>query len=185
MKTLVESCFNITTKRFNKDLKLAVDRKTNVESYINTSFGTVFDYIIEYGTENNYLIIKYAEEDQRIKLVDSELRYGTRMFFVCDCGAHVAKLYLPPNNKQFKCRCCHKLYYQSTTINRTSKHGEFLYKQNQILKIIDTREKMNRIFYRSRYTRRFLRWLGSCSRAGLFDEVIRAQELMTAVNNKQ
>ena len=70
-------------------------------------------------------------------------------------------------------------------INRNSKHGNFLYKQSQILKLISARENIGRIFYKSKYSKRFTRWLEIASRAGLVNEVEDAQRLMTAINQNQ
>mgnify|MGYP003394626923 FL=1 len=44
------------------------------------------------------------------------------------------------------------------------------------------RESMNRIFYRSRFTKRFQRYLELCKRAGLVQEEINAKELIVAIN---
>ena len=185
MKTLVESCFVLDTKTIKNDLRLARRQKGAIGGCINIIHGnkqSVADYYIEIGKEHDYLVIQYGEEEQRIRLTEGELHFGPRSMFICDCGTRVGKLYLPSHAIQFKCRKCHNLAYQSTTINRTSKHGKFLHQQSQILKLADMRDKMNRIFYKSRYTKRFLHWLGLCSRAGLFDEAMQAWKLQDAVN---
>lgn len=185
MAELIEYCFTITTKRFRKDLEQVKDQRKNISGFIDIKHGnmtSVVDYTVEYGAEYDYLVIHNAGVEQRIKLVDGAIHFGARIWFICECGAHIAKLYLPPGAKEFKCRKCHHLVYQSTTINKHSKHGAFIYKNSLILKIISMRESMGRIFYRSEYTKRFKRWLDLCDKAGLTDERGNANNLTNGIN---
>jgi hypothetical protein len=185
MAELIEYCFTITTKRFRKDLELVREHRKNISGYIDIKHGTkvsVSDYSVEYGMEYDYLVIHNEGVEQRIKLIDGQLKFGTRIWFICECGAHIAKLYLPPGCKEFKCRRCHHLCYQSTRINKNSKHGRFLYKESLVLKIIAMRESMGRIFYRSEYTKRFKRWLNLCDKAGLTNERGNANNLMGGIS---
>jgi hypothetical protein len=48
-------------------------------------------------------------------LVTTEPHYGgVRWWVLClGCGRRVAKLYLPPGARRFRCRCCYRLAYQS------------------------------------------------------------------------
>lgn len=185
MAELIEHCSFITTKRFNKDLRRAREQGSSINGLIdvkNANNGSIFDYTVSIGAEYDYLVIHNAGIEQRIKLIDSELHFGTRIWFICDCGARVAKLYLPPIAREFKCRHCHLLSFQSSSVNKHSKHGAFIYKNSQILKIIGMRENMGRIFYNSRYTKRFKRWLVLCDKAGLTDERGSANDLMGGIN---
>ena len=78
---MIESCFQLNTKLLRKDIRHAREQKTGIGGVINISYGnikSVADYYIEYGAENNCLIINYGEEEQRIKLAESELTFGTR-----------------------------------------------------------------------------------------------------------
>ncbi len=184
MAELIEHCKSITTKRFNKDLCRARKQGGSVSGHIdinNANNSLIFDYTVSIGTEYDYLVIHNAGIEQRIKLIDSELHFGARLWFICDCGARVAKLYLPPNGQDFKCRHCHHLNYQSTRINKHSKHGAFIYQNSLILKVIAMRENMGRIFYRSEYTKRFNRWLDECDKVGLTGERVEAEALMRAI----
>ena len=185
MAELIEYCFAITTKRFRQDLQRVKEQGKSVSGYIDIKHGnktSVADYTVEYGTEYDYLVIHNAGVEQRIRLVDGQLKLGVRIWFLCECGAHMAKLYLPPGGKEFKCRKCHHLVYQRSSINKNSKHGAFIYKNSLILKIMAMRENLGRIFYCSKYTKRFKRWLDLCDKAGLTDERVNANNLMSGIN---
>ncbi|MCR4334755.1 MAG: hypothetical protein NUV47_03465 [Patescibacteria group bacterium] len=181
--SLIENSFAITTHLLKKDLKKA-RQKTPINGYLNIFHNnkpSIADYLIEYDGENTYLVINFAEKSQKILLSEHQLTFGTRTYLNCACGHRTNSLYL--NKGIFACKKCHNLHYQSTSINRNTLHGKFLYQQNQILKIINMRESMNRIFYKSRYSKPFVRWLDLCGKAGLIKEVEDAQALITAINN--
>ena len=184
MKTLVEACFQLNTKPLKKDLRHVREQKTGIGGAINISYGnikSVADYYIEYGAENNCLIINYREEEQRIKLAESELTFGTRSWFICDCERRVSKLYLPPLTKQFKCRHCHKLKYELTTFNHNTIQGRLFYTTNRMIKLANARAEINRIFYKGVYTKRFLRHLSLFSRAGFNGPAEDAKKLFEAI----
>ncbi len=183
MTNLIENFFALSTKLLKQDLLKARERKP-VEGFLNVfndGKQATADYSVEYDSEETCLVIHFGIESQRILLSEHELTFGTRSYLTCKCGCKVNSLYL--KNGIFACRKCHKLHYQSTMINRTSKHGKFLYQQNQILKIMALRESMGRIFYRSSYIKRFKHWLELCSKAGLVSEVNDANNLMRDINN--
>ncbi|HBG68855.1 hypothetical protein A2W67_02600 [Candidatus Nomurabacteria bacterium RIFCSPLOWO2_02_40_28] len=116
-------------------------------------------------------------EPQKINLEWEEITYGQRAYFQCSCGLRVNKIYLPADAKEFKCRKCHKLLYQLTTFNRHTNVGQFLYKQNRMQKLMESREKMGRILYKNNFTKRFERFLNLCNKAGLDDVVKGANTL--------
>jgi len=179
---LIENTFNLNTKLLKEDLKKAREREP-IDGFLNINYNgrpSVVDYYVEYENEKTYLIINFGEKPQRILLSEEELTFGNRSYLTCTCGNRVNALYL--DKGVFACRDCHKLKYQSTTINRNSKHGQFLYQQSQILKLMSLRESMSHIFYKSQYTKKFNRYLDLCSRAGLTSETLDAKELMTAIN---
>src|SRR3989344_1957189 len=74
-----------------------------------------------------------------------------------------------------------KLRYRSTTINNRSDHGRMLYQQNKRLALLDMRENIPRPLYKSKYTKKFLRFLKLCSKSGLFNQVKDAQTTMEAI----
>ena len=181
---LIENTFNLNTKLLKEDLKKAREREP-IDGFLNINYNgrpSVVDYYVEYENEKTYLIINFGEKPQRILLSEEELTFGTRSYLTCTCGNRVNALYL--DKGVFACRDCHKLKYQSTTINRNSKHGQFLYQQSQILKAMSMRENMTRIFYKSQYTRKFNRFINLCTKTGLLKEVIESGKLLTAINTQ-
>ena len=183
----IENTFALTTKLLKKDLR-KIRAKEPIDGYLNVMYNgkeSALDLQVEYQEDKTYLIVIFGPEPQRILLAEEVLTFGTRTYLTCQCGCRTTALYLVDGT--FACRKCKKLKYASNAINRGSKHGKFIYQQTKILRIISMREKMSRIFYKSHYTKRFLKWLGQCGRAGLFDEVIRAFELeedIKAMNSK-
>jgi hypothetical protein len=182
MKNLVESSCRIDTHILKEDLQKTRERLpvAGFLSLIDGATTLPIDYKVEYEESDAYLVIEFDGGSQRILLSNHELTFGTRTYLTCACGCRTNALYL--NKGIFACRKCHKLCYQSTTINKTTKHGQFLFKQSQIIKLMEMREGLNRIFYKSQYSKPFVRWLALCERAGLVDDVEDAKELMLAIN---
>jgi len=186
MKISLDSCFILDTKMLKKNLRLAREHKSGLGGFIDISFEykekkTQADYHFIYDPEYDYLVIHYDGKEQKIKLAESQMRLGSRSWFVCGCGKWVGKLYLPELFKSFKCRHCCGFYYPSTRINKRSKHGKFLYKNSKMLKLIEMREKISRIFYKSQYTKAFLHWLKLCDEVGLTGERLNAMLLMVDI----
>jgi hypothetical protein len=184
MKILVESCFHLDIKLLKKNLRLTREHKSGIAGFINIlqrGVKTVADYSVEYGTENDYLVIVFDEEEQRIRLTESELHFGPRSWFVCDCDRRVSKLYLPPNSRQFKCRCCHKLSYELTTFNKKTKSGLLFYRTNRIIKMMNLREGIRSTFYKGVPTCRFNRFLNLSDRAGMHNIRRDAEKLVEAI----
>ena len=185
MNTLVENCSQLSVGMIKKDLRLAREKKAGIDGVINIDYGqvkAVADYYVEYGDEYDYLVINYGETEQRIKLAECELRYGTRSYFICDCGHRVAKLYFPPHGREFKCRRCHKLAYELTCFNRKSRLGRLGYVTNRKIKLMKMKESMPRLFHKNHYTKRFIRFLDLCERSGEAGEIMAANHLLKAMN---
>lgn len=186
MRTLVESCFILDTKIIKKDLHLARERKSNIEGYINVTQGnkqSALDYRIEYGSEYDFLVIQYQEEEQKIRITESELTYGPRSWFICGCDRVVSKLYLPIGAKTFKCRHCYKLTYELTTFNKNSKIGKYGYITNRTIKLMNMREQIRTIMYGSKFTERFNRFLRLSDKAGLASNREDAVTLLSALQS--
>lgn len=184
MRTLIESCFGLDTKLIKKDLHRAREQKAKIEGFINIIQGnikSVANYRIEYGSEYDYLVIQYREEDQRIRLTESELTYGPRSWFICDCDRRIGKLYLPVGAKTFKCRHCYKLTYELTTLNKKSKIGQYGYITNRTIKLMNMREQIKTIMYGDRITERFNRFLKLSDKAGLASNREDAVTLLSAI----
>lgn len=141
------------------------------------------DIRFEYTDGEDHLVFDPCDGrlPQFIMLAEQAITFGTRRYFLCGCGLRVNKLYLPPDKSEYKCRACYRLRYELSYINRTSRHGELLYRTNRTLKLIDKRAGMNRVFYNGQYTKRFNRFLNLCSRIGLDDVVKNALSLKTAI----
>ena len=187
MKTLVENTFALSTKLLRKDLQKAREKKPVEEQYINfihNGNSSVLFYSIEYDFENTaYLVINFTGESQKIRLSREELTFGTRTYLTCGCSKRVNTLYL--KNTFFACFNCHQLRYKSTTINSRSDHGRMLYMQNKRLELIEMRESIPRPLYRSKWTKRFIRFAKLCDKAGLFSQVKDAQTTMKAIQDYQ
>lgn len=187
MKTIRESCFALNTGLLKKDLRKARNKEPVQEEYLNFRHNgkpSVLFYSIEYSfDENTYLIINFNAEPQRILLTTRELTMGTRTYLTCGCGHKTNTLYL--KNTFFACFKCHSLRYTSTIINTRSDHGQMLYLANKRAEVINMRENIPRPLYRSRWTKRFTRFVKLCSQAGLLDQVIGAKITMDAIKKYQ
>jgi hypothetical protein len=50
---------------------------------------------------------------QTIPFRASAVTFGSRFYFLCECGRSCGKLFLPPGANRFACRRCHRLRYDS------------------------------------------------------------------------
>ena len=187
MNTLVENCFRLSTKLLRNDLRKARNKEPVEGEYLNfihNGRSSTLFYSIEYSFDGNtYLVVTFNTEPQKILLSTHELTFGTRTYLSCPCGHRTNALYL--KNSFFACFECQKLRYGSTSINRRSDHGQFLYQQSKRLKLMNMRADIARIFYKSKYTKRFLRWKKLCDQAGFVREVSDAEVLMDAIKEWQ
>ena len=183
MRTLIENTFALSTKVLRKDLKKARNKELVSGEYLNFRHNgkpSALDYSIEYSFDGNtYLVINFDGEPQKILLSTHELTFGTRTYLTCGCSKRTNALYL--KNTFFACFECSSLRYGSTSLNRRSDHGRMLYQQSKRLKLMDMREKMDRIFYKSKYTKRFEHWKELCRKAGFTRQVSDAELLMDAI----
>jgi len=60
-----------------------------------------------------------------------------------------------------------------------------LYQQNKRLELIDMRESIPRPLYRSKYTKKFLRFLKLCNQSGLLNQGRDAQITMETIREYQ
>jgi hypothetical protein len=98
--------------------------------------------------------------NQTVFLDELLLGFGMRPFFLCACGYRAGKLYLAANQYSFLCRSCAALYYESTSINPNSQVGGFAYALFKRFKLDLLKQKVKRISYKGKYTRRARRVLG-------------------------
>lgn len=190
---IVESCRTLSVTALKRDLKRARNGEQDITGEIRFKHGneaewTVWDYWIEYKDRETYLMVNLSDsngqyEPNKILLTEYPLTYGSRSYFVCNqCHKTVSRLYLPQKAISFRCRNCWKLRYELQTINPNSSQGRHLYRMSRIIKLMGQREKMNRIFYSGRYSKRFERFLKLCSRLeGLENMVTDSGELLAAI----
>jgi hypothetical protein len=91
---------------------------------------------------------------QDIGLDVGSISYGMRPYLLCPCGYRANKLYLSPRQYSFLCRRCAGLYYESTTINRSSTVGSLGYMLNRLLKLDEQKAKVKRVIYAGKYTKK-------------------------------
>lgn len=187
MRNLIENTFALSTKLIKESLKKAREKGPVEGEYLNyrdNGRPSALDYSIEHSFDGNtYLVVNVTAEPQKILLSYEELTYGTRTYLTCGCGKRSNALYL--KSGYFACRKCQNLGYRSTTINTNSDHGMFIHLQTQRLKLMELREGIDRIFYKSTYTKRFKNWLKLCGRAGLFSEIESAIKLSEAISKRK
>ena len=187
MKTLVENCFALSTKLLRNDLQKARNKEPVEGEYLNFRHNgkpSALFYSIEHSFDGNtYLIVTFDAEPQKILLSQRELTFGTRTYLTCGCSKRTNTLYL--KNTFFACFECSSLRYKSTTINSRSDHGRMLYQQNKRLELIEMRESIPRPLYRSKWTKRFVRFIKLCDKAGMFNQVRDAQKTMEVIREYQ
>jgi hypothetical protein len=177
---LVEDSFAITPKDVLRSLKPFSKRET-----ANKCLNMDVDYWLEDPADPFSLYARIRDQKpQKLPIETVFITFGEVMYFNCDCGYRVAKLYLPPDGTRFKCKKCHKLQYRLSTLNPKSVAGLAIYKANRINKLMETRESINRIFYRGKFTKRFSRFLGLCDKAGLKEVVDNAQRLLEVIKTQ-
>ena len=169
----IEECFSLTNKRIDKSLN-RIRKIGDSRDFERTDIRYDFDKV----EDNSFLLVTIdGYEQQRIAIDPFETSYGERNYFKCPgCGARCCKLFLLPKGHIFLCKKCHNLKYEA--FNPSSAQGQLFLRTKKILKLIKVREDMTpRIFYKSKYTKRYLKFLKDCLKAGLIDIVKEAQEL--------
>lgn len=181
---LVEGCLTISTALFKRALARIRNREDINDSIeiLHRGEKIVVNYWSEYKEKEAFLVVSAnGNEPQAILLSEKEMMFGSRSYFVCGCGYRGSKLYLPANSTELKCRECYNLRYELTTINRKSVQGKVFYKTNRLIKLANARAGMNRIFYKGKYTKRFMRNLKLFSRAGFDGPIEDATKLMETI----
>jgi hypothetical protein len=169
----IDECFVLTNKRVDKSLGRI--RKIGDNTDLDR---TDIRYDFVEGDEDSFVLVTVAGyPQQRIAIDPFESYFGERNYFKCPgCDARCCKLFLLPRGHIFLCKSCHKLKYE--TFNPSSVQGRLFLRTKKILKLIKVQEDMTpRIFYKSKYTKRYLKFLKDCLKVGLVDIVKEAQEL--------
>ena len=185
---IIEGTPYLSTSSIKRDFLRCRKKVENISGDVYISYGiksVKCNYWFEYRDKSTFFVISIDGNDpQDILLSERELMCGTMSYFVCECGKQCLKLFLPLDQTKLKCRACHGLTYELSTINRSSKHGLFLYRTNRTLKLADQRAEINRIFYKSQYTKRFQRFLRLCTKAGLHKNAEDAQKFIKAIQEQ-
>ena len=102
---------------------------------------------------------------QEIELSESVASFGVRPFFqCCECGRDVSVLYLPPNNQNlFKCRVCANISYESCCLNKNTMNSLF-YATHKFIKLADKREKIARMYYAGKLTKKGQTLMAECDK---------------------
>lgn len=185
---LVENCLIISVTDFKRAF-IRIRKQEEVNDSVNIPYGAkkiTINLWSEYRGNELYLAVAIEGlESQEILLSESDLTFGARTYFMCDCGHRSHKLYLPPNSTKFKCRKCHKLAYELTTFNHDTIQGKLFYRTNRMIKLANARAEMKRVFYKGQYTKRFKRHLDLFSRAGFGDVAEDAKKLMKDIYSQK
>ncbi|MFA6475792.1 MAG: hypothetical protein WCV68_00075 [Candidatus Paceibacterota bacterium] len=172
-RPLVEESYHLSTSALKHSL-----------ARCGSSNGAIIDDQLILTTEHKQLTVNYwlenearslainlcvpGNEPQRVELIPFELSFGTRYFFECPiCFRQVSKLYLPPDQQDFKCRLCHRLVYELTTINKNSTFGQQLYRNACFLRFMNAPDRAIRVFYGPNYTKNYLRRMRFYRKLGL------------------
>lgn len=186
-KPVIEGCYQLPISALKRLLEPLVGSKeglTKAKHFtLKCGQNQTADYWVEKEENEVFLMIVCGDnEPQRISLTTSYPPFGgTRYYFECpDCVRRCDKLYLSPYGQGFK---CHKHFiYEANTINRQSVHGQYVYQQSRLIKLINHRTDISRIWYRDTYTKRFCRFLKMSARAGLTQNVEEALALLGEIN---
>ncbi|MFA6273637.1 MAG: hypothetical protein WC662_00570 [Candidatus Paceibacterota bacterium] len=177
-KIYIENCFCLTVRRIDKSLS-RIRKIGDTSDFERFDIRYDFDPIDE-GSAISVTVDGY--EPQRIDFDPFETTWGERNYFKCPaCETRCTKLFLLPKGHVFRCKKCHNIKYQ--IFNPNSAQGQLFIRTKKILKLINVQENMtSRIWYKSVYTKRYLRFLNKCMEVGLTDIVKEAKALETLIN---
>ena len=190
-RILVEDCRFVSITDIKAQLKGIQSGLSVVEGLININrhFQTKpleLKYWIEQKADDlSIFLILPGRIPQRVELSPRYLTYGTGYYFLCPyCGDQLSKLYLPSLDGSFKCRKCHHLTYQLTTINKHSKFGKFSYIVALLNKQDNDSGKGSRLFYGNDFTKSFYRRIELHKKLGFTaPKVEEIKEVMRLVNS--
>ena len=178
-KNLAEDSFKICIGNFGKKLLYPINAKgfDDFDYLLNKEAkalrGKEGSFVISNGTEKKYisysvnlnntpktveLFIKKSADssngvDQKIEIEEDSITFGVRLFLRCQCGKSITVLYMPHGRNSFSCRECSNITYESQRLNRHTMKGLFYY-SSRVLKLFRDREKINRMFYAGKLSRK-------------------------------
>ena len=168
---LAEDSFRICIGDFGK--RLLHSSTSNEDALVYGYKGKQGNFVVQNGLEKVYvsysvnlnktpkiieLFFKKSSDsldgiEQSIEMEEDVITFGIRPFFKCSCGKNSTVLYLPENRNIFSCRECANITYESQRLNRQTMNGLFYY-SSRILKLFEAREKINRMFYGGKLSRK-------------------------------
>ena len=155
-KKFVEDCIILDSKKL-KGVFAQIRKKKYINDMFTTNKGSVVYFWPEYEADTFLTVSVVNNEPQKIVLTTLYLRYGERTLFRCECGYRAAKLFLPSNGTEFKCRSCWNLRYKVSNFNRNNK-------VDQLGKEMDLNDKLRnailstkRPLYKGMLTKRAIR----------------------------
>ncbi len=161
---LVENCFKISIGSFPKGLVRKCEdgdfpagqlKISNGEKTLNLSYS--FQIEADNGVATFSFISPYfPHETRKIQTIPMEIvpsAWGKKCYFQCTCGRRCFTIYLRPDGKRFGCRKCLDLTYEIETVNRQLMNGDIL-RINRLNVLLEKRDKIKRIFYDGKTTRR-------------------------------
>lgn len=127
---IVEQCLSLSVSQFRKDGTFDKDYGCGTIQWSRRSgkWSAMFDYQCNDTGEGDMLLCyQVVGQDAPVEIktvipIEATRPHfgGLRYWFTCPlvvngvpCQRRVAKLYLPPNNRYFGCRTCHRLTYRS------------------------------------------------------------------------
>jgi hypothetical protein len=178
----VEDCFVLTPQNILKNFTLVMELGECMYEKIRSDI----DYQVEdLGNPAMVWVSIEHKEPQKLTIEWTDIAFGERAYFRCNCGTRSAKLYLLPDGKEFRCRKCHNLKYRLSSFNKNSIAGMSIYKLDRLHKLANERSSMSRIFYKGDYTKRFKRFLKICDKAGLESIVKGANDLKILIQGQR
>ena len=170
-KNLAEDSFRISISDFGK--KLLYSSNSEKDALVYGHKGKQGSFVISNGSEKKYisysvnlnktpktieLFLKGEEGssdgiDQKIEIEEDPATFGIRPFFKCSCGKNATVLYMPHGRKSFSCRDCSGIIYESQRLNKHTMKGLFYY-TSKLLKLFNEREKIDRMFYGGKLSRK-------------------------------
>lgn len=155
-RIIVEDCKKLSIYALNK---AGLFREKNNITRVIINYANHDQIIVTAYPEHTSLDIEYYNHrssfssNYNIRLMKRRCYYGgVRYYFICpskdnfeDCNRPSGVLYLPPNNKYFACRQCHKLIYrQQKEHNKSDDKFEPCRKQIEIDKLLATGKEKDR-----------------------------------------
>lgn len=164
-RELVEDCLQISAGVFDKriwqimdDYELSIANFDNPTGHLKLKkMGLSLNLDYEMVAEESILGLNYwfngVWRVQEVYIEKLPTLFGERPYLVCECG-HRGNLYLHPGLPRWLCRECANLTYEVKKYDRRTVIGTLGYYLNRHLKLAELNERIKRIDYGGKLTRR-------------------------------